>query len=367
MGATVDKITITGDDLARASVVDPLPRETSKRLIPVWLRGVTFLLIVFPPVLYVLTLAVLPTIRKRPLALKHAWAVHLCCLLVASGFLWLAVALTVVISGPPPDAPEESSTLTLSIFPSLPSSTPFSAKEVAQQLRPLVLVVRSPMWRLPFSRSPVFGSRIGAAAVVHADANGYLAVTSRHVVQPSSRQCTIGDLVTVADENGTLFSGRLVGRHRELDLALLWIKRSVSTDVYTQPIRSFSAIDLGDNIFAIGHPEGLDFSISTGIISQKRGGDLLQISAPTSPGSSGGPVFDEHGVLLGIVQSVIDKEASPNAENLNFAVRADALLDSTGWDLDAQGEEALAALRRGVNAAASPKGEASGRPEISTE
>ena len=54
-------------------------------------------------------------------------------------------------------------------------------------------------------------------------------------------------------------------------------------------------------------------------------GSTIQMSAPVSPGNSGGPVFDDRGNLVAIVTSMVDKHGDPNAENLNFAVRADAL------------------------------------------
>ena len=55
------------------------------------------------------------------------------------------------------------------------------------------------------------------------------------------------------------------------------------------------------------------------------------MTAPTSPGNSGVPVFDDKGNLVAIVTSVIDKQNDPNAENINFAARADALLEECGW------------------------------------
>ncbi len=365
----MDKIKITTEEVAHVPAPPPpLPQQEHGRvrLIPIWLRILSSLLVLFPPLLYVVTLAVLPSMRKRPIELKHAWAVHLCCLLVASGILWFVVGLVIGLAAPEPAAPEQSASLNISEFPTVPADTQLSAKEIAEQLRPLVLVVHSQPPRFPFSRSPLFPTRVGAAAVIHADADACLAVTSRHVIQPSIKRAPIGQTVMVADENGRCVRGQLVGRHRELDLALISFSRVMAADEYTQPILRFASIDLGDNVFAIGHPQGLEFSISTGIVSQKRGNDLLQVSAPLSPGSSGGPVYDQHGVLLGIVQSVIDKEVSPNAENLNFAVRADALLDSTGWELDDTGEKAMAAIAQTAQQrSASP--ELSVQPEISEE
>ena len=61
---------------------------------------------------------------------------------------------------------------------------------------------------------------------------------------------------------------------------------------------------------------------------------MIQMSAPVSPGNSGGPVFDDRGDLMGVVTSMVDKHGDPNAENLNFAVRADALLDDSNWGFE---------------------------------
>jgi len=80
--------------------------------------------------------------------------------------------------------------------------------------------------------------------------------------------------------------------------------------------------------------------LSTGIVS-RMDGTTVQISAPVSPGNSGGPVFDDRGDLVGIVTSMVDKHGDPNAENLNFAVRADALLEDSGWDFVSIGHRRL--------------------------
>jgi S1-C subfamily serine protease len=79
-------------------------------------------------------------------------------------------------------------------------------------------------------------------------------------------------------------------------------------------------------------------------VAQKRGDDLIQISAPVSPGNSGGPVYDSDGRLVAIIQSVFDKTRSPNAENLNFAVSADDLLVPDAWMLAKEGKFALVSL-----------------------
>jgi hypothetical protein len=107
-----------------------------------------------------------------------------------------------------------------------------------------------------------------------------------------------------------------------------------------------SEINSGDSVFVIGHPEGLNFSLSTGIVSRVAENRTLQISAPISPGNSGGPVYDTRGTLLGIVSYTFNKAIAPNAENLNFAVDADVLFDGAGWKFENHGDERLASYKK---------------------
>jgi len=75
---------------------------------------------------------------------------------------------------------------------------------------------------------------------------------------------------------------------------------------------------IGQNIFVIGSPKGLPGTISDGIISGYRdfdGTKLIQMTAPISPGSSGGPVLNSNGELVGISVSQLK-----NGQNLNFAI-----------------------------------------------
>lgn len=76
--------------------------------------------------------------------------------------------------------------------------------------------------------------------------------------------------------------------------------------------------NVGDKIYAIGNPEGFVNTLSEGLISAKRTSDgvsYLQISAPISEGSSGGPVFNELGEVVGVTTLTMSE-----GQNLNFAV-----------------------------------------------
>lgn len=83
-------------------------------------------------------------------------------------------------------------------------------------------------------------------------------------------------------------------------------------------IRDSKDVKVGEQVYAVGNPEGLEKSISQGIISNKRldrGGYVLQTDATVSFGSSGGGLFDQNGHLIGITNSV-DKFS----KNIAFAI-----------------------------------------------
>src|SRR5207245_9313707 len=80
------------------------------------------------------------------------------------------------------------------------------------------------------------------------------------------------------------------------------------------------AVNVGARVYVVGNPRGLENTISEGLLSGTRDVGayrLLQISAPISPGSSGSPVFDRAGRVIGVAVSTLE-----GGQNLNFAVPA---------------------------------------------
>ncbi len=225
-----------------------------------------------------------------------------------------------------------------STFPKLPSATPLSAKEISEQLKSLVVVI-TPARRTWFSHNELPSNGFGAGVLLEASAEGYLLVTARHVIDESLLKRG-GNRVLVAMASGIWSGAEVIARHKNLDLSLLWLTRQSGSGSFLQPILHQSDVSEGEDILVIGHPQGLRYTLSTGIIS-RTDQDALQISAPVSPANSGGPVYDRRGNLVGIVTSMIDRNISPNAENLNFAVRADAMLDADRWDYSGDGRRHL--------------------------
>jgi Flp pilus assembly protein TadD len=97
-----------------------------------------------------------------------------------------------------------------------------------------------------------------------------------------------------------------------------------ATDVPSLPLgSSLSAVE-GQRVLVIGNPEGLEGTVSDGIISAFRSGrTIIQITAPVSHGSSGSPVLDESGNVIGVATQVLRE-----GQNLNFAISVEAIRDA---------------------------------------
>jgi serine protease Do len=162
---------------------------------------------------------------------------------------------------------------------------------------------------------------LGSGIVIASHGRQRLILTNRHVLE-GAEQCEVMSL------SGETAVGRLVGlpRDSEIDLALL---QAEAYGLRTfGPIGRFDRVRVGESVAAIGHPLGLHFTITTGVISAKRGGLELQTSAPISPGNSGGPLVNKHGYVIAVNTRVVDPSAAPG---LGFAVRSDLVLDADAW------------------------------------
>ena len=108
----------------------------------------------------------------------------------------------------------------------------------------------------------------------------------------------------------------------EHDLALLRVE---ARNLPVLSLGDSDAMRAGDAVVAIGNPLGLEDTVSNGLVSARRtldhGNEVLQISAPIAPGSSGGPIFNERGEVIGIATAVLLE-----GQNLNFGMPARYLL-----------------------------------------
>jgi S1-C subfamily serine protease len=154
------------------------------------------------------------------------------------------------------------------------------------------------------------------------DADGH-SVTNYHVIQGGS-----GARVTLADQ--TTFQAELVGAFPDRDLAVLKIK-APKDKLPPLAVGSSKELVVGQKVFAIGNPFGLDQTLTTGIVSALnreiesfnnrtiRG--VIQTDAAINPGNSGGPLLDSAGRLLGVNTQI----ASPSGASagIGFAIPVD--------------------------------------------
>ena len=316
--------------------------------VPWWGRVLGWILALSFPLLCLFAIGIRISNRGKEAAARAAWNAFLSTLLIASGMATLAAGVyywSVRGGMGPPVSPTVGLGLrsleTINDLPAFPTEQPMTPVEVAARTKPLVFIVTPDVPRGP-TRGYLETAPIGAAVLLMADDNGYLLGTNRHVVDVPGlfRFGRDRDRVVVVSDKWDFAHASVIGRHQQYDLALLWVDHRGGKR-FRQPITAYDTIPAGDPIFAVGHPQRLFFTVSNGLISRVDGAGTLQLSAPISPGNSGGPVYDSQGNLLGIVTSKVDQESSPNAENLNFATRADAFLSAANWNFLGQGRERL--------------------------
>lgn len=306
------------------------------------------LVLVLPP-LCLIAIILRVALRNQSPRIRHAWTAFLSTLLIVSGLLTSAAVVVAFSLGPLPamlSASAGSADLDeRAQFPQLPSSAAMDPMTISQELKPLVVVV-SPAQKNWFNKGLMAGNAFGAGMLLHADDKGYLLATARHVVGGLTSKGDSGR-VLVATLAGLWSEADVIARHETLDLVLLWVPRHSGHASFTQPIARGQD---GESIFVIGHPEGLKFTLSNGIVS-RLDGEVVQISAPVSPGNSGGPVYDARGNLVAVVTAKMDRTLDPNAENLNFAIAAQALADASGWKFSGNGREAFERFQQATHAA----------------
>jgi hypothetical protein len=109
---------------------------------------------------------------------------------------------------------------------------------------------------------------------------------------------------------------KILAQHPDLDLAIVATATPKEKSI---PLAIADHLpDIGSNVSVIGTPRGFSLTLSTGILSGKRkidNFDFIQTTAPVSPGSSGSPVFDENGKILGMIAFNIKE-----SQNLNLAI-----------------------------------------------
>ena len=215
---------------------------------------------------------------------------------------------------------------------------PSRISEVFSRVKPEVgLKTRAPKdARIYATYSPsvvlvVTNNSIGTGSVI--ESRG-LILTNWHVVGNNSE---VGVAFKPRQEganitNADLHRARVLLVDEGSDLALL-LMASVPAGLRALQIGTLNDIEIGSDVHAIGHPLGMTWTYTKGIVSQVRrdfewaiqGGhrfraDVVQTQTPINPGNSGGPLISDNGLLVGVNAFRSDKEG------LNFAISGDTVL-----------------------------------------
>ena len=183
--------------------------------------------------------------------------------------------------------------------------------DVAESVSPSVVSIQVEVTKPQNEGFPFFFGGQGRGGIVRGGGSGVILrpdgyiLTNNHVVREASR-------IEVRLKSGKSFPATLVGADSATDLAMLKI------DARGLPQAEFASSDkarVGQFVIAIGSPFGLDYTVTTGVLSAKgRGGiganeieDYLQTDASINPGNSGGPLVNLHGRVLGINTMIIGR------------------------------------------------------------
>ncbi len=166
----------------------------------------------------------------------------------------------------------------------------------------------------------------GAGTGFFVDDKGTIA-TNHHVIDG-------GDSVKIKFYDGSTNSKvELIAENTEIDLALL----HVEMDEASKPVAlgDSDGVTVGEQVVVIGNPLGLEHTLTDGLVSSRRlykGKKFIQMSAPVSPGNSGGPVFNQYGDVVGVT---VAKVMMGLGENLNLAIPVNELRDMLAAEHDA--------------------------------
>ena len=154
------------------------------------------------------------------------------------------------------------------------------------------------------------------------DQDGHV-VTNFHVIEGANRI-----RVTLADQSS--WDAVKVGEAPDKDLAVLKIE-APKNRLHAIPIGTSSKLQVGQKVFAIGNPFGLDQTLTTGVISgldreirsrtNRRIDGVIQTDAAINPGNSGGPLLDSAGRLIGVNTAIYSPTGA--SAGIGFAIPVD--------------------------------------------
>jgi serine protease Do len=250
----------------------------------------------------------------------------------------LLAATALPAQSPPPDRISmlhvQTSKATVGNRPALLKDLDSSLATLVEKVSPAVVQIIvtgfGPVTQPGKSDVALLGRQQALGSGVILDPNGYI-ITNAHVIEGAQRirvvlpQPPADSAFEFEGSNaGRILDAKIIGVHHESDLAVIKVEAS---HLPTLSLASAGSVRQGQLVFAVGNPEGLQNSVTMGVVSSPiRQPDpdspmvYVQTDAPINPGNSGGPLVDIDGNLVGINTMILTEGGG--SEGLGFAVPA---------------------------------------------
>ncbi len=210
-----------------------------------------------------------------------------------------------------------------------------SLQELTARVTPSIVQVQVTGYRATDEKNPdqagVIGRQRSLGSGVIVDSDGYI-ITNAHVVKGAQSVRVVLTPVTAGDsqvraslglgEHSAPIAAKIVGIAPTIDLALLKIDQK---NLPAIAFADYTKLKKGELVLAFGNPEGLENSVSMGVVSAvARQADpdvpsvYIQTDAPINPGNSGGPLINTSGQLVGINTFILTE--SGGSQGLGFAI-----------------------------------------------
>ncbi len=256
--------------------------------------------------------------------LKSPYVLLVLGLLVGAASVW-------AIQRPDPNAPApltESKVASIVMETLATKSLPSRAAQVAAAVQPSIVKIRTLDGQPP---PPGLISEPGKGAGFVIKDDGSI-LTNHHVVAGSER-------IVVTFANGLESPATVISAQPERDLAVLAPAR-MPDDLKPVVLAPSGQMAPGDMVVAVGFPFGMGPSVSAGVISGLNrtyripGGEpltgLIQFDAAVNPGSSGGPLVNQSGEVLGVVTALLNPSPDGAFAGIGFAVTMDSAANAAG-------------------------------------
>ena len=227
--------------------------------------------------------------------------------------MWVAAC-----GNPPSATPDVPATVKVAVTAAMPADTAFPTPDIAATVKAAVATAMPA--DTPTPTPNVVATNVGSGFVV--DAAGYI-LTNEHVVAGQSR-------VTAILDNDTQLRARVVSADEQRDIALLRVEGGNGL----KPLTFATALKEGEEVVALDYPLNLSgtITITRGIVSAVSwfdGVKHVQTDAAFNPGSSGGPLLNGRGEVVGMNSTVIRRIAGRDfdAQGIGFAITYDVLVE----------------------------------------